>query len=191
MRLISSLLLLAFPAASCVPSDPYGDAYGVYAVTGTLHTHECGQEAAPVAIPYVRVYELRRTDTGLAYLLGSDGSIMEGSIGKDGVFRFSAQSWVRVIEPEEVLEIRGCDLVVSLVVEGSAKRSVDDESGEVTLEPLEGKLVTRISPSAGSDCSALLFGSETGGQFHALPCQIVLDLEGEPQVDEPTNGSAE
>jgi hypothetical protein len=189
MRLVSSLLLLS--AAACVPADTHGDAYGVYAVTGTLHTHQCGQAAVPVALPYVRLFELRRMDTGRAYLLGSDGSIMEGSIGKDGAFRFGTQSWVRVIEPEEVLEIRGCDLAMSLVVEGSAKRLVDDESGAVTLEPLEGKLVTRISPSAGSDCSELLFGSASGGQFHALPCEIVLDLEGEPQVDEAANTSAE
>jgi hypothetical protein len=188
MRAVSTLSLLAL--AACLPGDSHGDPYGVYTVVGTLSAHECGQEAAPIALPYLRTYELRRMESGLAYLLGSDGSIMEGSIGTNGAFRFADQSWVRVIEPEEVLEIRGCDLVVTLSIEGTAKRTEDEEEETYSLEPLEGKLVTRIAPSAGSDCSELLYGSESGGMFHALPCRIVLDLEGEPQNDEGESDSA-
>jgi hypothetical protein len=182
MRAVTSLLLLT--ASACVPPEPAGEPYGVYAVVGTIRAHECGQEAAPVATPYERVFELRRTESGIGYLYGSDGSVMEGTFAADGSFRFAEQTWTRVIEPEEVLEIRGCDLVVTMILEGTAKRTEDETTGETELEPLEGTLVTRISPSSGSDCSELLFGSSSGGNFHALPCAITLALVGEPQVDE-------
>lgn len=189
MRSASALVLLAL--GGCVPPEPRGEPYGVYDVVGTLAAHECGQGAAPVDLPYARTFELRRDDTGLALLLGSDGTTMEGSVGSDGGFLFREQSWVRVIEPEEVLGVVGCDLVLTMTVEGSAKRLVDEETGEHTLEPLVGELVTHIAPRSGSDCGELLVGSESGGRFEALPCEVVLDLEGEPREEpsEETSGA--
>lgn len=182
-------LLIAF--AACFPSDTPGDPYGVYAVVGTLRVNECGQDAAPVQLPYQRVYELYRQDTGVAQLMGSDGSVINGSIGKEGTFQFSSQSAIRMIEPDEIFGIRGCDLVVALTIEGKAVRkkvSGEDEEEEYELEPLEGTLTTRFTPAPGSDCSELLYGSASGGRFHALPCRVILDLEGEPVVEEALAG---
>lgn len=180
MRALASLLLAVCAAGCGVPPGPAGDEYGVYGVVGTLSAHECGQKAAPIQLPYARDLELRRAEGGLGYLYGSDGAIMQGTLASDGRFRFTEQSGVRVIEPDEVFGVRGCDLMVTTTLEGVAPRAVDEETGEAELAHFEGSLVTRIAPSGGSDCSELLFGSSSGGNFEALPCAIELELEGEP-----------
>lgn len=188
LRLSLALGLLAGSAlaAGCFPEDesePPGELFGEYQIMGTLRAHECGEAAVPLELPYQPRVQIRRFDTGRAYLLDANGEAIDGSVGKDGGFYFSSQSESEMFppDPDEFFGHPGCALVTTVTFEGAADRAPLFEEGE-EIEDLEGALDgllrTRIAPIAGSDCSPLLAHANQGGAFRTLPCEIVLDLEG-------------
>lgn len=171
--------------AACYGEDkePPGELFGEYQVVGTLRAHQCGEAAVPLNLPYQPRLEIRRFDTGRAYLLDENGEAIDGSVGRDGGFYFTSQSESEMIapDPDEFFGHPGCALVTTVTFEGVADRSLvakeRDEIEDVEAA-LKGLLRTRIEPIAGSDCSPLLAHMNQGGAFRTLPCEIVLDLEG-------------
>lgn len=178
-------IALIMVAAACFgeEQEPPGELFGEYQVLGTLRVHECGESAVPLQLPYQPRLEMRRFDTGRAYLLDGNGDAIDGSVGRDGGFYFRSQSETQMIapDPDEFFGHPGCALVTTVIFEGAADRSpiaAEGEELEGAEGALDGLLRTRIEPIAGSECSPLLAHMNQGGAFRTLPCEIILDLEG-------------
>jgi hypothetical protein len=185
----AALALLLVGHASCRrpnASSPSAESLGQYQVQGTLEDNACGEghTAPPSFAFYVELS--RGAGSSHGYWKLPDGPMVDGTLDREGAFRFEERVQATAIESEPDLGIPGCALERAEVVSGQIiAPTPSEEDAELSpdggapaeRERLRGTTTVTVSPVAGGDCSALL--SVFGGPFPALPCQLRYRLDGE------------
>lgn len=171
-----ALLLLATAAicgiSGCSGKDPYrpGESIGAFHVTAKLVSTTCGKTPDPWAFDV----RLRHDKTTLYWVQGD--APISGLVdpGARAVLKSSATQTLRAEDPKRALA--ACAMaradVLDLVLAPIAKPVTD-------LQPatsFKGTLAYRFTVAEGADCEDQLAGA--GGDFDALPCNVLYDLEG-------------
>lgn len=174
---------------------------GQYEVRGALSENTCAEGYPSPTDLYFHV-ELRDDATGTGHWKLPNAGLSSGELDlADGTFRFEDRQEVVGIAPSPAA--RGCTLARVEVVSGTLSAEPSDaglqdagandggtedagDAGDAGTEPeaprvpgedrFVGTTVITVSPTAGSDCGALLDPSQGG--FPTLPCSITYEMTG-------------
>lgn len=175
-------LLFALPACR-PPGDAAlpGEEVGTYSVQASLTTNECGEgHPAPEALAFL--VDLRHLGgTSRGYWQLPDGPQIDGTLEREASFRFQTTTQAVAIESNPALEIPGCAIERSEIVEGLLEEAtLEGADAGVVADPeayLAGTTRVRVTALPGGDCTPLL--SIFGGPFPELPCRIEYELAGQ------------
>lgn len=166
---------------SCKPAKLPGQSLGVYAITGSLTTNECGNQAVPAINPLVFEVELRY-DGQQAYWHREGLPMVSGAISAAGAFTFQTQNTWTAIAADAVSGYAGCFIAQQDTIHGTVsldsynQADASDQNSPTANTSWSGQQVIQMSPVSGSDCQPAML--HAGGSFHELPCSIHYDLLG-------------
>jgi hypothetical protein len=195
LRAFRLLPLLPLASVACLkaPGDTapdLGASVGSYHVVGTSVSNTCGEGALGSTAAWEFDVSISQDDAG--HVFWNDGrAVMAGQLGADGSsFTFSGGAVVDMRPPAAPIEDQGgTGPGLPDPSEGSSgapapplppcslSRS-DTSSGTLAVDrtALSGTLTYGFSPTTGSDCTDLVYG--TTAAFATLPCAMSFSMSG-------------